>query len=580
MIMKEKSETTNIQKDVRISDIDWNAIDWQQVGKTVSRLQARIVKAYREKRYGKVKSLCRTLTRSFAGRAMAVKRVTQNSGKRTPGVDGELWNTPKLKAKAIKELRPERYKAKPLRRIYIPKSNGKKRPLGIPTMKDRAMQALYLLALDPISETTADTVSFGFRKKRSAIDAMEQCFVALATKTKAQWILEGDIKSCFDNIDHNWLLENIPIEKRVLAQWLKAGYMETGKMFDTESGTPQGGIISPVLANMALDGLERKLHERFKRERRIKGTYSYGSPPHYFNPKVNLIRYADDFIITGVSKEILQDEVLPFVEEFMRRRGLSLSPEKTRITHINDGFDFLGFNIRKYDGKFLIKPAKKNVKKLLENIRKTVKSNKMLPAFALIEKLNPILRGWCNYYKNMVSSQTFSLVDYQVWKTLWQWSKRRHPHKSVAWIKKKYFTRRYNREWIFHGTFPNDQKKYLFYLARTTIKRHIKIRKNANPYDPQWKEYFQKREGKIVAETLTASRIFRILWKTQNGYCPHCKEALSFNEHGRTRDTLDVHHKKPRVKGGTDDIENLQLLHPVCHRQIHALERRKKNEHV
>jgi len=232
--------------DVRASGlVNWNAIEWRKVDKTVQRLQARIVKAQREGRHGKVRALSRILTRSFAGKAMAVKRVTANKGRKTAGVDGVLWHSPTKKAKAVRELRPEGYRAKPLRRVYIPKSNGKMRPLGIPTMKDRAMQALYLLALDPVAESTADRYSFGFRRKRSCADAREYGFSLLSRKAAPPWALEADIKGCFDNISHEWLVKNVPMEKRILRQWLKAGYMEEGSLFDTGSGTPQGGIIAP-----------------------------------------------------------------------------------------------------------------------------------------------------------------------------------------------------------------------------------------------------------------------------------------------------------------------------------------------
>ena len=241
--------------------IDWHSIDWAKCNQEVRRLQTRIVKATREGRHGKVKALQWMLTHSVSGKALAVKRVTENQGKKTPGVDGETWSTPVDKSQAVLSLKRHGYKPMPLKRIYIPKSNGKKRPLGIPTMKDRAMQALYLLALEPISETTADGRSFGFRPKRSTADAIGQSFTALAKETSAQWILEGDIKGCFDNISHDWLLDNVPMDCKILKAWLKAGYMEKRQLFPTEAGTPQGGIISPVLTNLALDGLEAQLKE-------------------------------------------------------------------------------------------------------------------------------------------------------------------------------------------------------------------------------------------------------------------------------------------------------------------------------
>ena len=290
----------------------WEQLDWIQCERQASRLQARIVKATREGRWGKVKALQRLLTHSFAAKALAVKRVTENQGKNTPGVDGKIWSTPAAKSKAIKSLQRHGYRPQPLRRVYIPKANGKLRPLGIPTMKDRAMQALYLQALAPVAETTADKNSYGFRPERSTADAIEQCFKALGKGQSAAWVLEGDIKGCFDNISHDWMLRNIPMDTTMLQKWLKAGYMEKRTLFPTEAGTPQGGIISPTLANLVLDGLETLLKQRFP-VKRIEGMP--------IQPKINLIRYADDFIITGATKDVLEKEVRPLVEQFLRERG-------------------------------------------------------------------------------------------------------------------------------------------------------------------------------------------------------------------------------------------------------------------
>jgi RNA-directed DNA polymerase len=267
-------------------DVNWHAINWQHVCETVRRLQARIVKATKEGRWGKVKALQRLLTHSFSGKALAVRRVTENHGRKTAGVDGILWETPEQKGRAVASLRQRGYHAQPLRRVYIPKSNGGQRPLGIPRMKCRAMQALYLLALDPIAETTADPNSYGFRRGRSPADAMRQCFTVLATKRAPQWILEGDLKACFDTISHDWLLAHIPMDKSILTQWLKAGYLEQHTFHDTVAGTPQGGICSPVLANMTLDGLERLLREHFPRQGKGK---TRGE-----KAMVNLVRFADD----------------------------------------------------------------------------------------------------------------------------------------------------------------------------------------------------------------------------------------------------------------------------------------------
>jgi len=303
-----------------------------------------------------------------------------------------------------------RRKGRPLRRPY-----GKKRPLGIPCMRCRAMQALYLLALDPVAETTADPNSYGFRPGRSTADAIEQCFIALGKQFSPQWILEGDIKGCFDAISHEWLLTHIPMEKAILKKWLKAGYMEQHVLHPTEEGTPQGGIISPVLANLTLDGLEKKLNER------------YPKPKVGYNAKVNFVRYADDFLVTGISKELLEKEVKPLVEQFMSERGLTLSPEKTVITHIEEGFDFLGQNVRKYKAgkrdKLLVKPSKKNVQAHLEKVRDIVKTNKALSAGKLILLLNPIIRGWAQYHQHVVSKKIFSSVDDAIYQMLRRWAK-------------------------------------------------------------------------------------------------------------------------------------------------------------
>ncbi len=303
----------------------WEQLDWTHCEQKVRRLQARIVKATREGHWGKVKALQRLLTHSFAAKALAVKRVTDNQGKRTAGVDGRLWITPTAKLKAIESLQRRGYKPQPLRRVYIPKANGKLRPLGIPTMKDRAMQALHLQALLPVAETTADKNSYGFRPARSTADAIEQCFKTLNNDNSAEWVLEGDIKGCFDNISHDWMLQQIPTDKEVLQKWLTAGYIENRTSFPTEAGTPQGGIISPTLANMVLDGLEKLLDRTFHRKT-VAGTT--------INPKINLIRYADDFIITGTTKDVLENEVRPLGRAVPARPGLAvLARENLRHAH-------------------------------------------------------------------------------------------------------------------------------------------------------------------------------------------------------------------------------------------------------
>ena len=367
------------------------------------------------------------------------------------------------------------------------------RPLGIPTMKDRAMQALYRLALDPIAETTADPNSYGFRSQRSTADAIEQCFNILAPQRSATWILEGDIKSCFDHISHEWLLANIPTDKAILQKWLKAGFIEKSLFYATEEGTPQGGIISPVLANMTLDGMERNLKTRFCKRP---------------SPKVNFVRYADDFIITAKSKELLENEVLPVVVTFLKERGLELSNEKTKITHIEEGFDFLGQTLRKFKGKLLIQPAKKNLHTFLIKVREIAKDNKQATAGSMIMLLNPIIRGWANYHKHVVSKKIYGSVDYAIFKILWQWAKRRHPNKGKRWVKDKYFHHHGNRKWVFSGTLPSTNgKPQLIHLVRTAdtpIRRHIKVVGIANPYDFQWNNYFTQRQRKSLQQNASS----------------------------------------------------------------------------
>src|SRR6266513_3137079 len=412
---------------------EWHAINWPTIHRNVRRLQVRIVQATKERRWGRVRALQRLLTHSYSGKVLVVRRVTENNGKKTPGVDQEIWETPEEKAQAVHASKRRGYQSQPLRRVYIPKSDGKTmRPLGIPTMKDRAQQALYLLALAPVVETTADKNSYGFRQQRSCADAMEQCFKALRS-ANTQWILEGDIKSCFDRISHDWLLAHVPMDRAILQKWLKSGYMEKHVLHETTDGTPQGGIISPALANCALDGLEQLLKEDYPTERCLK---SLGG----LRPAVNFIRYADDFVITSRSKDLLEGEVQPLVENFLQQRGLKLSPTKTVITHVEKGFDFLGQNVRRYpDGKLLIKPSKKNVKTFLDGIRATIKAGLGMSAADLIDQLNPKIRGWANYHRHVVSKSTFAYADHSIFHSLWRWARRRHPKKSSTWLKEKYY---------------------------------------------------------------------------------------------------------------------------------------------
>ncbi len=540
---------------------EWYAIEWRAINRNVRRLQVRIVQATKASRWGRVRALQRLLTHSYSGKVLAVRRVTENNGKKTPGVDQEIWDTPEKKTQAVHALKRRGYQSQPLRRVYIPKSDGKTmRPLGIPAMKDRAQQALYLLALAPVVETTADKNSYGFRQQRSCADAMEQCFKALRS-ANTQWILEGDIKSCFDKISHDWLLAHVPIDRVILQKWLKSGYMEKHVLHETTDGTPQGGIISPALANCALDGLERLLQERYPAGKRLK---SLGGE----KPCVNLVRYADDFVITSKSKELLEGEIKPLVEHFLQERGLELSPKKTVITHVEHGFDFLGQNVRRYpNGKLLIKPSKKNVKTFLDGIRRTIKAAHGVSAADLIDQLNPKIRGWANYHRHVVSKRTFGCVDHSIFSSLWKWARRRHPNKSPRWFKPKYFTQRGNRDWSFFGETCDDEgqtnKVWLHYAKSTPIKRHVKVKGEANPYDPTDETYFEEREGAHMLETFRGTRTLRYLWYEQRGLCTLCNTKI-------TRITgWRLHYCVSRVMGGSAGATNRVLLHPECHDRVH-----------
>ena len=542
-------------------DVAWHAIDWRAAHATVRRLQARIVQATQAGRWGKVAALQRLLTHSHSGKALAVRRVTENRGKRTPGVDGDVWDTPEKKVAAMHRLRRHGYRPAPLRRVSIPKKNGTKRPLSIPTMTDRAMQALYLLALAPVAEVTGDQHSYGFRTGRSVADAIQGCAAALARRVSPQWVLEGDIKACFDRIDHGWLLTYVPLDKGLLRAWLTAGYMERGAFHRMDEGTPQGGVISPVLANLALDGLAARLRAHFPRQKWVAGR---GVVSPY---QVNLIRYADDFIITGSSRELLEQEVCPLVEAFLRERGLELSAEKTVITHIDEGFDFLGKHIRKYRGKLRITPAKASVQALLGTVRGIIKKMATAPADRLIATLNPIIRGWAVYHRHTASTRVFRSVDHHIHQAVWNWARRRHTRKGRRWVKAKYFPAQGTRAWVFTGRYRardgTSQALFLYKAGSLPIRRHVQIKGEANPYDPGWASYFERRRGAQMADRLIGRRQLLALWKRQRGICPICSQSID-EETG-----WHSHHVTPRSEGGSDEMTNLHLLHPTCHQQLH-----------
>ena len=359
------------------------------------------------------------------------------------------------------------------------------------------------------------------------------------------------------------MLKHIPMDKLILQQWLKAGYIDSDVFHKTEAGTPQGGIISPLLANMVLDGLGKLLAERYPKN------ISSAKPAY----KVNFIRYADDFVITGRSKELLENEIKPLVETFLKERGLRLSNEKTKITHIETGFDFLGQTVRKFNGKLIIKPSKSSVKSFLEKIRELIKGHKTMRQEHLIAHLNPRIRGWVNYHRFVVSSKTFSKIQHEIWKSLWKWCKRRHSNKPSQWIRAKYFRTIEGDRWTFACNKTKEGKKtprlaVLVNPARTPIKRHIKVKAEFNPFDPRWDAYIEKRTTHKMYKSLSGYKKLWNLWIEQEGKCLVCKESITLDR------GWDAHHLQERSKGGDDKNSNLVLLHPNCHRQAHSLKLR------
>lgn len=539
----------------------WFSIDWNKANRIVKSLQRRIVVAVKENRWGKVKSLQWVLTHSYSAKVLAIRRVTENTGSRTSGVDGKTWNTAQDKWKAITSLRRKGYKVSPVRRIKIPKDNGKYRMLGIPTMKDRAMQALYLQALEPVSETTADMHSYGFRPYRNCHDAIEQSHILLSRKNAPRYILEGDIRACFDKISHQWILDNIPLDKQILQRWLKAGTIDKKTWYPSEEGTPQGSIISPTIANMVLDGLAKTIDNAMGIR---DGKAQHGRPRRYNNiHKVNFVRYADDWIVTATNREILEQRVLPAIEEFLSQRGLELSKTKTVITNISNGFDFLGQNFRKHSkDKLIVKPSKKSIKKLMDKIRKAARETRGAPAIALIAKINSMTKGWTMYHRHCQAGETFRWIDYQIWLVVWRWCIRSFRKKGRRWIAKHCFKHHNGRNWTFYAK-DGERVYHLYNLGHTRIIRYTKIKANTNPFIKKDEPYFEMHLQKKMIFTWRKRKKLATIFRRQNGNCPLCKQKITKSSGWHT------HHKLERYKGGKDTLNNLIMLHPDCHRQVH-----------
>jgi RNA-directed DNA polymerase len=545
---------------------NWSEINWRKLEKKLWKLQKRIFRAKREGNVKLVKQLQKLLVKSFAAKTIAVRKVTQdNRGKRTAGIDGIKSILPNQRLKLVNELKIS-HKAKPLRRIYIPKANSdEKRPLSIPTINDRAVQMLVKMALEPEWEAIFEPNSYGFRLGRQSHDAIQQIFGSI--KGKPKWVLDADISKCFDSINHSYLLNKLgkcPKNIRVqIKAWLKAGYLEGKELFPTKEGTPQGGTVSPLLANIALHGMENVLTEWVKtwKGRKDRNLESF-----------SFIRYADDFVCLHESKEVIE-KAKDILSDFLKPIGLQLKPEKTQIVHTlqtNKGFDFLGFNIRQYQiqngktskhtgvkraYKTLIKPSKKAIKRHYEKMANTVRNNRTVKQENLIKILNPIIKGWCNYHSSAVSSEVFSKLDHLVYGVLRRWCNRRHPKKSKHWIKDRYYhqvvTKDSVRNWVF-----KEGNQTLLVHADTKIERHIKVKGEKSPYDGDT-VYWASRLGRSKELDTSTGKLL----KHQKGKCSHC--GATFIE----GDIMEIDHILPKSLGGKNSYNNLQLIHAHCHDQ-------------
>jgi RNA-directed DNA polymerase len=538
---------------------DWGLIPWRKLEKKVYRLQKRIYQASLRGDKEAVHSLQRLLMKSEAARLLAVRRVTQdNQGKKTAGVDGVKSVPPQQRSNLAENLKNSKdIRPKPTRRVWIPKSGkDEKRPLGIPTMLDRAHQALAKLALEPEWEAKFEPNSYGFRPGRGAHDAIEAIYKAVCQRSK--YVLDADIKGCFDNINQEALLaklETYPAMRRTIRGWLKAGVLEGWTSEPTEKGTPQGGVISPLLANIALHGMETAIHQVFNvHERR----------------SLSVIRYADDFVIlcpTRQGIEKAEQVVITWLQEI----GLQLSPSKTRIMHtLTDttekaGFDFLGFSIRqhkvgkthsntnskghKLGFKTFIKPSKKSIKRHYEQIREVVQRKRGAPQEALITDLNPIIVGWARYYRTVMSKETFSDIDHQMFPVLRSWGNSRHPNKTSAWIRRKYWKTIGQNQWRFVSA------EYVLTLHQSVvIRRHVKVKGTATPYDGNLLYWNKRMQSHPMLNSTKAK-----LLKQQKGICSWC--GLLFKE----GDQLEIDHVIPTIRGGSDDLANKRVYHRHCH---------------